>query len=104
MSSKITELQPDRDVVKGDIVQIDPAHDKCFGGCFMVVTEPKSWGAQGYFDIPKEPEEGEDYRKLAYYRCKKEHYVIVGHVEWLCVSKDEANESDPDRSLSKDDH
>jgi hypothetical protein len=37
----------------GDIVQIDPTHDdgrggQWFGGCLMVVTEPKPWGAQGY--------------------------------------------------------
>ena len=35
----------------GDIVQIDPETNRgteWFGGCLMVVTEPKSWGAQGY--------------------------------------------------------
>lgn len=30
------------------IVQIDPNSDPIFGGHFMVVTEHKSWGAQGY--------------------------------------------------------
>jgi hypothetical protein len=34
----------------GDIVQLDPGQtrSKAFAGCFMVVTEPKEWGAQGY--------------------------------------------------------
>ena len=37
----------------GEIVQINPANDdgrgrQWFGGCLMVVTEPKSFGAQGY--------------------------------------------------------
>ena len=31
----------------GDVVQIDPAHDDCFGGCFMIVTEPKPWALKG---------------------------------------------------------
>jgi|GEM_PF-987406 len=62
----------------GDIVQIDPAHDKVFGACFMVVTEPKSWGAQGYFQAP-----GKD--GLAYYRVKFENAIRVGVVEWMPI-------------------
>lgn len=37
----------------GDVVQISPEQkDSFFCGCFMVVTEPKSWGAQGYVSVP----------------------------------------------------
>lgn len=61
---------------KGDILQIDPDHDEIFGACFMVVTEPKSWGAQGYFNAP-----GVD--GLAYYRVKHEDAFKVGRVEWV---------------------
>lgn len=34
----------------GDIVQLSPetCRNKMFSGCLMVVTEPKSFGAQGY--------------------------------------------------------
>ncbi len=39
----------------GDIVQINPEHDYPFGGCLMVVTEPKPWGAQGYCTSPEKP-------------------------------------------------
>lgn len=60
----------------GDIVQIDPAHDKLFGGHFMVVTEPKSWGAQGYVRVM--PSQG-----LAYYRVKFENAVKVGVAHWV---------------------
>ena len=31
----------------GQVVQINPEHDEVFGGCLMVITDPKSWGAQG---------------------------------------------------------
>ena len=35
---------------EGDVVQLNPetVKNKMFAGCLMVVTEPKSWGAQGY--------------------------------------------------------
>lgn len=62
----------------GDIVQIDPAHDERFGGCLMVVTEPKSWGAQGYVVGPQAPKAG-----IYYYRCKHENMVKVGKAEWI---------------------
>jgi predicted transcriptional regulator len=34
----------------GQVVQLDPGtvRNRMFAGCFMTVTEPKSWGAQGY--------------------------------------------------------
>ncbi len=34
----------------GDVVQLHPdkVGNKAFAGCFMTVTEPKEWGAQGY--------------------------------------------------------
>jgi hypothetical protein len=33
----------------GDIMQISPsAHNKVFAGCLLIVTEPKTFGAQGY--------------------------------------------------------
>jgi hypothetical protein len=40
-----------RPLAVGEIVQISPEASggtERFGGCLMVVTEPKSWGAQGY--------------------------------------------------------
>ncbi|SIS99814.1 hypothetical protein [Achromobacter sp. MFA1 R4] len=37
-----------------DLVQLDPGKvgNPLFAGCVMVVTEPKSWGAQGYVQAP----------------------------------------------------
>lgn len=60
----------------GDVVQIDPEFDDVFGGCFMTVTEPKSWGAQGYVK-PLKREQG-----LAYYRCEFENMEFVGKAIW----------------------
>lgn len=63
-------------VEKNEIVQIHPDHDEVFGGCLMVVTEPKVWGAQGYIAIPKSSEEGG--ATVAYYRCTKENFTRLG--------------------------
>ncbi len=57
-----------RELKIGEIVQINPAHTDqrdmvWFGGCLMIVTEPKPWGAQGYVQCPST--EG-----TAYYRCE----------------------------------
>ena len=70
---------------KNDIIQVDPEQDECFGACFMVVTEPKSWGAQGYFQAPGQ--EG-----LAYYRCPFERGQKVGRAEWVAHYPDETND------------
>lgn len=64
----------------GDVVQIDPAHDERFGGCFMVITEPKPWGAQGYVTIPGES------GGQAYYRCPSAAMHFIGLAEWFVPS------------------
>ena len=58
----------------GDVVQIDPSHDTTFGGCFMVVTEVKSWGCQGYVEVPGKGQ--------AYYRCASENMEYIGESKW----------------------
>lgn len=63
-----------------DVVQIDPEHDPMFGGCFMVVTEPKSWGAQGAVLGPGY--NGLNGTGIAYYRCKFENMHYIGKAEW----------------------
>lgn len=73
-----------RELKVGDVVQIAPESDKIFGGHFMVVTEPKPWGAQGYCEaFPYEGKDGRCPRGLAYYRCKFENMEYIGHTEWI---------------------
>lgn len=62
-------------VTEGTVVQIDPEHDEIFGACFMVVTETKSWGVQGYVEVP-----GRD--GVAFYRCPYDAVVYIGEAEW----------------------
>lgn len=65
----------------GMLVQLSPetVGNPMFTGCIMVVTEPKSWGAQGYVQALGE------YGKpggQAYYRAKWEEMELVGNAEW----------------------
>lgn len=69
----------------GDVVQLDPeAHlgekQGFFAGCFMVVTEVKAWGAQGYICMPGTRGEPPG---AAYYRAKWEEMEYVGRAQWV---------------------
>ena len=58
----------------GDVVQLSPTTGN-FAACFMTVTEPKPWGAQGYVRVPG----GGD----AYFRAKHEQMTLIGRAEWM---------------------
>ncbi|HEU5433111.1 MAG TPA: hypothetical protein VFU81_15700, partial [Thermomicrobiales bacterium] len=62
-----------------------PGHDDRFGGCFLIVTEVKSWGVQGYVAMP---EAGKTAR--AYYRVHSDQMARIGRAEW--VVNDDAEE------------
>lgn len=70
----------------GDVVQLNPEHK--FGGCLVVVTEPKEWGCQGYlmsqFDILAVKFQG-----IAYVRPKFEDFEYVGKIQWIYEHKDD---------------
>jgi hypothetical protein len=66
-----------RQLVPGDIVQINPDHDERFGASLMIITEPKPWGAQGAI-ASYNMKDG-----IVYYRCKFENMEYVGNAEWI---------------------
>lgn len=64
------------DLKIGDIVQLSPdVGNKAFACCFMVITEPKTWGAQGYVQGlgTREKQVGQ-----AFYRAKWEEMELTG--------------------------
>lgn len=61
-----------------DIIQVDPEANKTFGACFMIVAEPKPWGAKGYVLMPT-PEGSTS----AFLLLKFEDGVKVGHAKWI---------------------
>ena len=69
-------------LTKGQLVQLNPetVKNKMFAACIMVVTEPKSFGAQGY--VQGLGENG-DPGGQAYYRATWEEMEIVGMAEWV---------------------
>ena len=71
-----------QNLVPGQLVQLNPetVRNKMFSACIMVVTEPNSFGAQGY--VQALGENGEPGGQ-AYYRAKWEEMEIVGNAEWV---------------------
>lgn len=76
----------------GQVVQLRPDHER-FPGMLVVVTEPKSWGCQGYlmsaidFDAVK-------FKGVAYVRPKFEDIEHVGYLHWIReeISEDESED------------
>ena len=55
-----------RELVPGDVVQIDPAFSSRFAACLMIVTEPKPWGAQGAVVCPDAPQSSTAYMRVTW--------------------------------------
>lgn len=73
----------------GMVVQLSPdARNPMFAYCMMTITEPKSWGAQGY--VQALGENGKPGGQ-AYYRAKWEEMELVGQAVWV-VGGDSADE------------
>lgn len=51
-----------------DVVQIIPSHE--WSGCFVIVTEVKKWGIQGFVQVPM--------KSQAYIRIKNGEFEKVG--------------------------
>lgn len=66
----------------GDIVQINPetVRNKMFTACFMIITEIKPWGAQGYIQALGE---NGNQGGQAYYRATHDEMIKVGRAEWM---------------------
>jgi hypothetical protein len=65
---------------RGDVVQISIDNEPLFAGCFMMVTDPKSWGAQGFISMPKDKS---TFPGQAYYRCQWADMEFVGKAHFV---------------------
>jgi hypothetical protein len=69
------------DLARGDVVQLSPdARNPMFAACMMTVTEPRSWGAQGYVQALGENGKG---GRQAYYRATWDEMELVGKAVWV---------------------
>jgi len=73
-----------RELDIGSVVQLSPETN--FPGCFMQVTESKSWGAQGFVAIPAKLGEQPGH---AYYRANWENMEFIGMAIWVPASSDD---------------
>jgi hypothetical protein len=73
-----------KDLKVGDILQLKPEHK--FGGMLVIVTEPKSFGCQGYLMSQFNFEGAVRFQGVAYVRPTFEQCEFVGHIHWLWES------------------
>lgn len=74
-------MKPVLNLKAGDVVQLSPdVSNPMFAGCMMTVTEPKSFGAQGY--VQALGENGQTGGQ-AYFRAKWEEFEFVGSAVWV---------------------
>ena len=73
-----------QNLMNGQLVQLNPetVKNKMFASCIMVVTEWKTFGAQGY--VQSLGENGEPGGQV-YYRATWEEMEIVGNAEWVAA-------------------
>jgi hypothetical protein len=86
-------MKPEPPLKFGELVQLNPdtVRIKAFAGCFMVVTEPKAFGAEGFVQVL-----GADRYTpggQAYYRA---HW---DEMEWVGVAKFVPADDVPDGSI-----
>lgn len=72
---------------EGNIVQIYDTHPK-FPGLFVIVTEPKSWGLQGYL-LSSRDFEAVKFKGRAFVRMRFEEVEYCGKVFWIENDKEE---------------
>lgn len=70
----------------GMVVQLNPdtVKNPMFAGCMMTITEPRTWGAQGYVQALGENNEPGG---RAYYRATWEEMELVGMANWIADSQ-----------------
>jgi hypothetical protein len=72
-----SDMDEDAYLQVGSLVQLNPetCRNRMFAGCIMTVTEPKTWGAQGYVQALGTDEAPGG---MAYYRAKWDEMEVTG--------------------------
>ncbi len=73
---------------QGDVLQLKPDYPE-FGGMLIVVTEPKTWGCQGYL-LASRIFHACRFNGRAYLRPNFEDMEFVGKLTW--IEEDELDE------------
>lgn len=62
-------------ITVGDVVQVSLESGDGFGGCFIIVSEVKEWGVQGYAVVP-------GLGGRAFYRARLADVQKIGRAVW----------------------
>lgn len=81
-----------RELEIGDVVQLHPEHK--FAGMLVVVTEPKSFGCQGYLMSQFNFEGATRFKGVAYVRPEFKDFEYVGRLQWVWEHKDDTESQD----------
>ena len=75
-------MEPTDRLAIGTVVQLNPdtVGNKMFAAAFMIITEPKAFGAQGYVQVLGTNGLPGGH---AYYRAKWAEMEVVGMAEWI---------------------
>lgn len=71
----------------GEVFQIKPGAER-FGGMLIVVTEPHSWGIQGYL-LSQMNFEATRFKGVAYCRKNWDDLEYVGRLGWMWEPSEE---------------
>lgn len=80
----------------GAIVQVDPDESDRYAGQFIIVTEIKEWGIQGYLAVTMEDPDLVRWKGIAYVRMAWDKIWLVGFAEWLQEDIEEVEGQDED--------
>lgn len=84
-------MDKDEPISPGDVVQLGPnTNNKAFEFCFLVVTDLKDWGVQGYVQ-PIGEKNGQPAVGQAYYRARWDEFEFVGRAIWIVDGLDDEN-------------
>lgn len=79
------------DLEIGDVVQLNEKNEQ-FSYCMLVVTEPKSWGCQGYICAHIEGIPATRFKRQAYCRPTWDRMEYVGKIVFM--PKEDIEEGD----------
>lgn len=88
-----------RTLQSGDVVQLNEQCDNpLFAGCFMIVTEPKIFGAMGFTQLPGMPGKPcatcviRGGRGQAFYRARWEEMDYIGKTDIIDIEAETKGE------------
>jgi hypothetical protein len=99
-AAAVARKPPQREMSVGDVVQLNElTKNQMFRYCFMTITEPKSWGAQGFVQALGI---NGNFGGRAYYRANFEEMEYIGKAGYVPVDDEARKASDCNSAITHD--